>query len=95
MAYRRRERFVNPNPNRTDEFSSPNRGARFLYLNHGREGGYPNPNEYRMKVEIPSFSLNLNIESFLDWIYKVDKFFYMAYVPAENQVKFVACRLKG
>ena len=33
-----------------------------------------------MKVEISSFSKNLDIESFLDWIYKVDKFFDMTYV---------------
>jgi len=48
-----------------------------------------------MKVHIPSFSGNLDIKSFLDWIYEVDKFFYMAYVPMENQVKFVAYKLNG
>jgi len=46
-----------------------------------------NPQEYRMKVDIPSFSGNLDIESFLDWIYEVDKFFDMAYVLREKQVK--------
>ena len=30
-----------------------------------------------MKVDIPFFSENLDIESFLDWIYKVGKFFDM------------------
>ena len=30
------------------------------------EGRYTNPNEYNMKVGIPSISGNLNIESFLD-----------------------------
>jgi len=48
-----------------------------------------------MKVEIPSFSRNLNIESFLDWIYKVDKFFDMTYAPMEKQVKFVTYKFKG
>ena len=48
-----------------------------------------------MKVEIPSFSENLDIKFFLDWICEVDKFFYMAYVFMEKQVKFVAYKLKG
>jgi len=45
-----------------------------------------------MKVEISSFSGNLDIESFLDWVYEVEKFFDMTY--AEKQVKFVAYKLK-
>jgi len=48
-----------------------------------------------MKIDIPSFSGNLDIESFLDWIYEVDKFFDMAYVPTEKQIKFVTYKLKG
>ena len=48
-----------------------------------------------MKVDIPSFSGNLDIESFLDWIYEVDKFFDMAYFLIEKQVKFAAYKLKG
>ena len=66
MIYGRQGRFANSNRKRRGEFSNSNRGARFPYLNHGREAEYPSPNEYKMKVEIPSFSGNLNIESFLD-----------------------------
>jgi hypothetical protein len=75
---------------------------------HARGGGHiPNPNrrrfpnpipnhqEYRMKVEIPSFSGNLEIEPFLDWIYEVEKFFDMAYVSEDKHVKLVAYKLKG
>jgi len=32
MAYERRKRFANPNPNRRGEFLNPNRGFRFPYL---------------------------------------------------------------
>ena len=38
-----------------------------------------------MKFDILSFSENLDIESFLDWIYEVDKFFDIAYAPMEKQ----------
>ena len=48
-----------------------------------------------MKVGIPSFSGNLDIEYFLDWIYKMDKFFDMAYVSMKKQIKFVVYKLKG
>ena len=47
-----------------------------------------------MKVNIPFFNENLDIESFLNWIYEVDKFFDIAYVPMEKQVKFVVYKLK-
>jgi len=48
-----------------------------------------------MKVDIPSFRENLDIESFLDWIYEVDKFSDMTYIPMEKQVKFVTYKCKG
>jgi len=40
------------------------------------------------------FSENLDIESFLDLIYKVDKFFDIAYVSMGKQDKFVTCKFK-
>ena len=48
-----------------------------------------------MKVDISSFSENLDIEFFLNWIYEVDKFFDMAYILMEKQVKFMAYKPKG
>ena len=67
--------MVNPNPNR---------GEGFLFLNRDRRRGEPSPNGYRMKIEIPSFSRNLDIESFLDWAYELDKFFDMAYASQKT-----------
>ena len=74
--------------------SNPNRGGGFLFPNHDRRRDYSSPNEYRMKIEISSFSENLDIESFLDWVYEVKKFFDMTYVLTEKHVKFEAYTLK-
>ena len=74
--------------NMKGEFPNPNRETRVPYPNHDREEGYPNPHEYMMKVDVHSFSENLNIESFLDWIYKVDKLFDMIFI------QIVAYKLK-
>jgi len=76
---------ANPNPNR--------RGG-FLYPNPNRRRGESSSKEYQM-IEIPSFSGNLDIESFLDWVYEVEKFFDMTYILEEKHVKFVAYKLKG
>jgi len=65
----------------------------FLFSNHDRRKGDSKSSEYRMKIKISSFSWNLDIESFLDWVYKVEKFFDMTYVPEEKHVKFVAYKL--
>ena len=43
-----------------------NRGGKFSFANYDRRRDCPSPNQYRMKVEISSFSGNLDIESFLD-----------------------------
>jgi len=76
MAYTQgHKQMVNPNPNR---------GGGFPFPNHDRRRGDSSPNEYRMKIEIPSFNENLDIKSFLDWIYEVEKFLDMAYVPKKS-----------
>ena len=57
--------------------------------------GEPSSNEYQMKIDIPSFSGNIDIESFLDWVYEAEKFFDITSIPEEKYAKFVAYRLKG
>jgi len=47
---------------------NPNKGGKFPFPDHDRRRGDLSPNEYRMKIEISSFSRNLDIESFLDWV---------------------------
>ena len=69
---------------------NPNKGGGFFFPNHDRRRRDSSPNEYRMKIEISSFSENHDIESFLDWVYEVEKFFDMAYIPEEKHIKFVA-----
>ena len=53
---------------------NPNRGEGSPFPNPDRRRRDPSFNEYRMKIEIPSFSRNLDIESFLDWVYEVEKY---------------------
>ena len=40
-----------------------------------REGVRYNNNNYRMRMELPSFNGQLNIEAFLDWLNEVEWFF--------------------
>ena len=67
--------MANPNPNRREGFSFPNHDSRRVDSSS---------NEYMMTIEIPSFSRNLDVESFLDWVNEVEKFFDMAYVFEEK-----------
>ena len=61
-----------------------------------RDYGYERDSgNFKLKVDIPFFSVNLNIEDFIDWIAKIDKFFDYMQVPEEKRVKLVTCRLKG
>ena len=65
----------------------------FLYADHrptmggGRhDHGYERDNgDFKIKVYIPFFSDNLNIEDFIDWIVEIDKFFDYMEVPEEKR----------
>ena len=63
---------------------NPNRGEGFLFPNPDRRRGDPCPNDDQMNIEIPSFNRNLDIKSFLEWVYKVEKFFDMATFPRKS-----------
>ena len=69
---------------------------------HGRQRGgkqwqpkYKGDDECKLKVDIPNFSDDLNIEGFLDWLTEVDRFFDYTELPDDRKVKFVAYMLKG
>jgi len=86
MAYRRDHRqMANPNFNREGGFP---------FSNHDRRSDHQSLDEYWMRTEISSFSGNLDIESFLNWVYEVEKFFEMACIPEEKYVNFMAYKLK-
>ena len=40
-------------------------------------------NEYKLKVDIPTCSGDLDIEGFLDWIMEIDRFFEYMEIPDE------------
>ena len=50
--------------------------------------------DFILKVDIPFFSGNLNIECFIDWVVDIDRFFDYIDVSKEKRLKLVACRLK-
>ena len=69
---------------------------------HGRQGGgrkwqpnYKGDDKYKLNVDIPNFSGDLDIEGFLDWLIEVDIFFEYIELPEDRKVKFVTYRLKG
>jgi len=59
--------------------------------NHGREESH----EYRMKIDLPSFNGNLQIEDFLDWVMEVERFFDYMSIHEDRKVKLVAYKFKG
>ena len=66
----------------------PNRPG---YYNMGEQG----PQSFRMKMDLPSFNGQLQIEGFLDWLAVVQRFFDYKEIPEDKKVKLVAYRLMG
>lgn len=51
--------------------------------------------EYRMKMELPSFNEDVSIEEFLDWVTAVERFFAYMETSEDKQVRLLAYKLKG
>lgn len=58
-----------------------------------RRGEQSNSSRFRPKLEMPSFSGNMSVEEFLDWICGVENDFDCLEVPDDMKVRLVACKL--
>ena len=52
-------------------------------------------NDFKIKVELPSYSGMLDTEAFLEWLDAVEKYFKVVQVPDNQKVAYVAYRLEG
>ncbi|WCJ37824.1 hypothetical protein M5689_018923 [Euphorbia peplus] len=73
---------------------------RNFYGRNGYGRNPPRPNKdrddaFKLKGDLPTFGGDLDIEEFLDWLSKVERFFQYADVSDHRKVKLVAYRLKG
>lgn len=93
------ERGANPRQRRQAYVEDPEGEEEFLdrpIRGGQRVRGYRrDPEQYQLKVDLPTFNGHLNIEDFLDWLWEVEKFFDSMEIEEDRQVKLVAYKLKG
>ncbi|GKD02009.1 RNA-directed DNA polymerase [Tanacetum coccineum] len=63
---------------------TPVRGQ-FNPAGENRGGGYRRNNEFKLKVNIPSFNGTLAVEDFIDWLAEVDRFFEYMEIPEDQR----------
>lgn len=50
---------------------------------------------YKIKIDLQKFSGLLNVESVLDWLVEVDRFFEVMNVEEDRKIAIVTYKLKG
>ena len=50
---------------------------------------------FKIKIDLPSFDGNLDLEDLLDWLKKVDNYFDYTQTPEQNKTKLVAYKFQG
>lgn len=51
--------------------------------------------EFKLKMDIPSFNGALHIEEFIEWMIEIERFFDYMNIEKKRQVKMIVLRFKG
>ena len=96
VLFERHPRMQRRQPTYEDNLSEDEEDAETM-LRGNRRGGQREPyrQTFRMKMDLPSFNGQLQIEGFLDWLVLVERFFDYMDIPEDKRVKLVAYRLLG